>query len=210
MSPKDLTLVQRSVLLALMIKAAPLPNAFLRNVAKINLDKKYRDQLVIDRLITVTDRPLVLELTEKGWGEAIKELGAETPARAGALGGTLYLLLDVLRDHFDRNEIAPSQFFTARVAAPPAADPVADLETRVRAAYAALAQKPGDFVMLEAIRGELADAPRAEVDTILVELNRAADVNLIPESNQKVLTAAERAAAVTIGNQDKHLIAIGS
>jgi hypothetical protein len=210
MSPKDLTLVQRSVLLALMIKAAPLTNAFLRNVAKINLDKKYRDQLVIDRLITVTDRPLVLELTEKGWGEAIKELGAETPARAGALGGAFYLLLDFLRDHFEQNEIAPSQFFTARVAAPPAADPVADLETRVRAAYAALAQKPGDLVMLDALRGELADASRAEVDAILVELNRTPDVQLIPESNQKVLTAAERAAAITIGNQDKHLIAIGS
>ncbi len=205
MSQKDLTLVQRSVLLALMVKASPLPNTFLRNVAKINLDKKYRDQLVIDRLITVTDRPLVLELTEKGWGQAIKEFGAETPVRAGALGGVLYLLLDVLRDHFDQSEIAPAQFFTARVAAPPA-----DLETRVRSAYAALVKKPGDLVMLDALRGELAGASRAEVDALLVELNRASDVNLIPESNQKVLTAAERAAAITIGNQYKHLIAIGS
>jgi hypothetical protein len=202
MSAEDLTSVQRSVLLTLMIKAGPVSNTYLRNDAKINLDKKYRDELVIDRLITVSDRPLVLELTEKGWGRAIKELGAEPPARAGSLGNTLYLLLGVLRDYFQRNDIAAAQFFTA--------PPPADLETRIRSAYADLAKKPGDFVMLDAVRSELAGAARAEVDAILVELNQAPDVQLIPESNQKVLTAAERAAAVTIGNQDKHLIAIGS
>ena len=41
-------------------------------------------------------------------------------------------------------------------------------------------------------------------------LNRERGVNLVPESNQKVLKPQERAAAVTIGNQDKHLVAISS
>jgi hypothetical protein len=202
-----------------MIKASPLPNTFLRNVAKISLDKKYRDRLADEKLITVTEKPLVLELTEKGWAEAIKELGAETPARAGALGGTLYLLLGHLRDYFEHNDLAASQFFSAGVAAPVAAQVAApaapaattsDLPTRVRTAYAALAKSSGDFVMLADLRGELADVPRAEVDAILIQLNRTPEVNLIPESNQKVLTAAERAAAVSIGNEDKHLISIGS
>ncbi len=39
-------------------------------------------------------------------------------------------------------------------------------------------------------------------------LYRTPEVSLIPEENQKVLTAADRAAAVVIGDQNKHLIAI--
>jgi hypothetical protein len=34
-------------------------------------------------------------------------------------------------------------------------------------------------------------------------------VRIIPESNQKTLSPAEREAAVSIGNQDRHHIAIG-
>jgi hypothetical protein len=44
----------------------------------------------------------------------------------------------------------------------------------------------------------------------LIQLSRAPDVDIVPESNQKVLTPDERAAAVSIGNQDMHLISIGS
>jgi len=35
-------------------------------------------------------------------------------------------------------------------------------------------------------------------------------VQIVPESNQKVLTKEDRAAAVRIGNQAKHLIRIGA
>jgi hypothetical protein len=40
-------------------------------------------------------------------------------------------------------------------------------------------------------------------------LEREPDVNIVPESNQKALTDAERTAAVRIGGQDKHFLAIG-
>ncbi|HEY6646108.1 MAG TPA: hypothetical protein VI217_03300, partial [Mycobacterium sp.] len=58
------------------------------------------------------------------------------------------------------------------------------------------------------LRIELADTPRAEVDDALHTLFRALGVSLIPEENQKVLTAADRDAAVVIGDENKHLIAI--
>jgi hypothetical protein len=35
------------------------------------------------------------------------------------------------------------------------------------------------------------------------------DVNIVPESNQKALTNREREGAVVIGDQKKHMIAIG-
>jgi hypothetical protein len=36
------------------------------------------------------------------------------------------------------------------------------------------------------------------------------DVNLVPESNQKILSDLDRRSAVRIGGQDKHLLSIGA
>jgi hypothetical protein len=79
----------------------------------------------------------------------------------------------------------------------------------VRNAYAALAAEPGAWVALARLRPFFGDVPRADLDEALRRLNRAADVNIVPESNQKILTAVDIAAAIEIGGQDKHLLAIG-
>lgn len=207
MPQKELTVAQRSTLLALMIKAGVLPRTFLVNTAKIGLDKAKRDDLAAQDLIAVTEKPLVLELTEKGWGRAIQELAADVPARGGALGGTLYLLLDFLRGYLERNDLSAAEFFAAS-APPRAALTDFDIETQIRMAYDELAPKPGAYVMLEDLRGGLPGAVRAEVDAALLRLDKAEDIHLIPESNQKVLTPGQRAAAIRIGNQDMHLLAV--
>lgn len=63
------------------------------------------------------------------------------------------------------------------------------------------------------IRAELGDRfPRADVDAELRRLGMPAaaggdpDVTLIPQSNRKVLTEAQRAGAVSMGNEEKHLL----
>jgi hypothetical protein len=65
----------------------------------------------------------------------------------------------------------------------------------------------GDYIMIEDIR-DMIDAPRAELDAALNEIANRRIGELTPESNQKVLTEGQRAAAVTRGNQAKHLLAI--
>ncbi|MFG2070980.1 hypothetical protein ACGFKZ_29385 [Micromonospora tulbaghiae] len=93
----------------------------------------------------------------------------------------------------------------AAVEAPAAAEPA----EQVREAYRQLAKKPGDYVMLSDLRSALPDMPPADFDAAVVELNRRErGAHLVPESNQKVLRPEERAAAVNIGNQQKHLLAI--
>jgi hypothetical protein len=68
---------------------------------------------------------------------------------------------------------------------------------------------PGSWVMLAKVRDRLPETwTRDEVDQALVGMFVDADVQIVPESNQTVLTGAERAAAVRIGNQDKHLIRV--
>lgn len=68
------------------------------------------------------------------------------------------------------------------------------------------AATPGTWVKLATVRHDLGDFDRATVDETFRKMNRLDDVDLIPESNQKTLTPADRAAAVHFGGQDKHLI----
>ncbi|GIF20893.1 hypothetical protein Ate02nite_36230 [Paractinoplanes tereljensis] len=203
-----LTVAQRATLLALMIKAGPVPLAFLTNTVKISLDKPKREDLVGQKLITVTGKPMVLELTDKGWATAIQEFEAELPPRAGALGGTLYLLLGFLNEYLENNQLSAGQFFAS--IAPKYPIPATDLEDQIRKAYDELVAVPGAYLMLEDLRGALPGADRASVDAALLRLDRAKAIILIPESNQKVLTAGQSAAAVRIGNQAMHLIAVTS
>jgi hypothetical protein len=95
-------------------------------------------------------------------------------------------------------------------AAPPRASTatVEQIQSDIRAVYDQLAPDTGSWVSLSRIRAKLAETlPREQVDEALRRLERRPDVNLVPESNQKVLSKADRDAAVNIGDQDKHLIA---
>ena len=62
---------------------------------------------------------------------------------------------------------------------------------------------------LARLRPLFADVDRRVFDEALRRLNRQADVNIVPESNQKTLTAEQIEAAVDVGGRSKHLLAIG-
>ncbi|GHE31457.1 hypothetical protein GCM10017673_37740 [Streptosporangium violaceochromogenes] len=84
-----------------------------------------------------------------------------------------------------------------------------EAEARVRAAYAQLVgDAVGDWASLRRMREVLGDMSRDEVDRVLTAMNRLPDVGFAPESNQKTLTEADRAAALHLGDQEKHLILI--
>jgi hypothetical protein len=73
------------------------------------------------------------------------------------------------------------------------------------------AKKTADHVMLSDLRRKLDDLPRADVDAALTRMNRGdydgpGDPVVVPQSNQKALTQADRDAAVHVGGQDKHAI----
>ncbi|KWV32590.1 hypothetical protein AWV63_11490 [Micromonospora rifamycinica] len=215
MAGAELSSVERFVLITLMIKGSAVPNTYLRNVAGISLSRPYRDDLRDRGFIAVTEKPLVLELTEKGWGQAIEELGGSVPPRAGAAGGALYIALGFLRSLLDHLEVAPSELFTLRFAAsdatlaPAQAEPSTttrlDVASAIREAYGTVAQS-GELLPLTQLRTAL----KSQIDATLVRMNREPGVQIIPNSQQGDLTAEDRAAAVRIGNQDRHLISITS
>jgi hypothetical protein len=206
MPQDDLTPVERYVLLTLMIKATAVPFARFTS-----LKAGQRERLVARGYLVVSGKPMVLDLTQRGHDRAVEELGAEPPRGSGTVGATLYAGLDFFRRLLEHSGTDPKDLFRLRIDVRTATAVLTgptDLADRIRKAYQVLAPKPGDYIMLAELRGELRDVPVAEVDAALIQLNRDPNVSLVPESNQKVLTEQERRSAVNIGNQDKHLLAI--
>jgi hypothetical protein len=216
-----LTFTEKAVLFILMAENREIPNARLTNHHKVKLDVKSRDKLKRRGLINIRKegRFLHLELADAGWKTGLAEMAGEPPKGAGAGGGATYAILDVIRRYLDRTEVSVEDFFrpadepeSQSAPATPASikgSQTADVQTRIRQAYTELARRPGEWVTLADLRARLVGLERSTVDAALVSLNQRREVSIVPESNQKTLTAEQRAAAVSIGNQDRHIIAIG-
>lgn len=106
----------------------------------------------------------------------------------------------------DDRTAAPVVPVDERTAAPAA--PVGDLEAGIRAAYRSLARQPADWVGLADLRERLGDAPRGEVDAALRRIAVKPGVRLIPIANLKSLTPRDREAALRLGGEDNHALAI--
>ncbi|MGU3499470.1 hypothetical protein [Mycobacterium sp. C31M] len=198
-TPADLTGTERAVLLVLMAQSRPVPNPELIEYGP-KLDKPSRDKLNELKLIE-SDRSsgrYVHDLTDRGWRLCRDIITAGAPPRSTGPAKTLYTVLAGLDHYLGTADLSLADVFGA-----PAEQSSAD---RIRATYTALAPRPGAWVGLARLRAELPDL--TDIDVTLTELYRSGAVSLIPEENQKVLTDDDRAAALTVGGQAKHLMAI--
>jgi hypothetical protein len=181
-----------------MAEARPLTAAELRDRG-VGLDVSARTRLHGAGLIDIEDggHGRRHELTDEGWAWCADALTAPRMPRSGGAGGALAAVLVALRRHLDRTRAPLSEVFRP------------DPEAAVRAAYAEVAAAPGEWVGLADLRRRLAGVPREEVDATLDQMFGTPGVRLVPEDDQKSLTARDRAAAVRIGAKDVHLLAIG-
>jgi hypothetical protein len=204
-SPADLTGTERAVLLVLMGESRPVPNPELLALGP-KLDKPGRDKLNMLGLIESqrSGGRFVHELTDRGWRLCRDIASAGPPPRSTGPAKTLYTVLGALDRYLRRADLSLADVFGSDGDEPSPAT----TEDRIRHAYASLTPRPGGWVSLTRLRTELADTPRTELDAALHTLNRTSGVSLIPEENQKVLTAADRDAAIVIGDHAKHLLAI--
>ncbi len=212
-SPDELTGTQQAVLLVLMAECRPVPNPELEQLGP-RLDKETRVMLNEKGLVESSrpGRSWVHELTDDGWATCRRIIGSDTPPRPSGQGKALYTLLRGLHRYLSEADVPLSEVFSTPPPAPPQPEPVsapvADTEQLVREAYARLAQRPGGWVALVHLRAEIPQVPHGDLDAVLRRMYTIPGVHLIPEENQKVLTGDDRSAAVAIGDQDKHLIAI--
>jgi hypothetical protein len=212
MSVSDLGILERSALLALMAEAREVPNPELSRRFGLDLNGAHRRRLnQLDLVSSRRDgRQYVHELTDKGWRWCADELTGTRPPRSFSAGGALYAVLAGLRRYLDRSSLTLADVFGAGAAAPAVASAPAGVdEDRIRAAYRDLAREPRAWVSLADLRARLGAAAREDVDAVLRAMSRARTANLVPQANQKILAAADRAAAVRIGGEDCHLISIG-
>jgi hypothetical protein len=212
---KKLTPAESAVLLVLMVEAREVSNSELKERYHLTLDGKSRVKLN-DRKLVESRKPgraFVHQLTDQGWAECHGELNLDSP-RARALGAALSAVLGGLNRYLERSDLRLSDVFAPFDDSAGQTQPVprsaSDVEAGIRDAYQKLAKEPKAWVSLTRLRPLLGDVPKAEVDGVLRSMNRMPDVNLIPESNQKVLSPSDREAAVIIGDQDKHFLSIGA
>jgi hypothetical protein len=191
----------RQVLIALMIHVSEASNPDLHNRYGLTIKKTDRDQLSDEKLITWRKgarQAIFHELTDKGWARAREELTSEPPAKASPAWRLQYATLRSLDRVMQKLDYQLADVFVLEESA----------EDGIRRVYGELAEQPGDLVNLEKVRGRLAGISRAEVDAALVDLNRRKQIHLDPDPNRRVLSDEARAAAISVGGEDMHLIAI--
>jgi hypothetical protein len=182
-------------------------NTELHELAGIRIDGAVRRDLNEQRLVVSTrvkgNAPFVHELTEAGWSRCRDLLTADRPERPGPLGHALHVVLAGLDRYLSRTNLRLEDVFQ------PATEITRDeIEPHIRDAYATLARRPGDLVRLAQLRPMLDGAAREDVDGVLREMSRAKQALLVPDSNRKMLTDDDHAAAIRIGGEDNHLLAI--
>lgn len=156
-----------------------------------------RELIVIDRGV----RPFVYELTDAGWLAARQLLSAPAPAKVSPR--TARILWAVIGDfaaHMDRTGTELADIYPARIQHSTA--------ERIVEVYHKLVESPADWLPLATLREHLEDQDREAVDKALTEMYTDRAIQLIAEANQKTLTSADREAAIWLGGEYRHLVAI--
>jgi len=216
---------QIQALVVLMAEARSLDNIELKELAGSSLTGKENENLEELGLVETSreQRPYVHTLTDKGW-HFVRELHL-TSSPTGSATKSLFTLLTNLNRSLERLGVSHGEFFkrtaeeVQRISPPKKASPrksasspksrANDPEQAIRAAYQMLAKEPGGWVGLADLRAKLKGRPRETVDETLRVMARQDGVRIIPVADNKNLTRRDRSAALKIGGEDNHAIAIG-
>lgn len=213
----NLTPSESALLIVLMSEAREISNPELEKRYQVTLTGASRKKLNDSGYVksSKVGRSFVHVLDDKGWDRVHQELNFDSP-RSRALGAALSALHDNLRERVLRHG-AYSRFAEMFSRAAAALDDDLDtrirdedLDARIRKVYDSLASHPGAWLKHTDVRRKLGDVPSEALDEAFRLLSLAADVEMMPESNQKMLTEEDRRNAVRVGGQDTHLIAIGT
>ncbi|OZG29963.1 hypothetical protein BH683_006120 [Williamsia sp. 1138] len=216
MTTSDLTGTEMIVLLVLMAEARGLTNAEIKERGpelRATPSRKKLNELGLIESDT-SARPHRHALSDRGWARCNELLGTQPPAGTTPQGKALFTVLAGLGRHLHTSDLRLADVFAPPqdpvVVDEPVPDAAAQLEPavdiRIVEAYRSLAAKPGAWVSLRRLRPALGDIERDVLDDALRSLYTRPGITLIPEENQKSLTPEDRAAAVSIGGQNKHLI----
>ncbi|MEQ0560572.1 hypothetical protein ABJI51_15910 [Amycolatopsis sp. NEAU-NG30] len=194
---------EQATLLLLLVEGRDIPNAEMKNDYGIELTPAGRAKLNKAGLLVTRKegRRLVHSITPDGerWCEEALSV-IETPPRANALARVGFEWLRSIVRYLRAQNIRLRQILDT--------EEHPGLETLIRNAYTELSDEPQDWVRLAMLRPKLNGADKDEVDEVLLAMSRTGLVHLAQSANLKALTPADHAAAIRIGSEDKHLVAI--
>jgi hypothetical protein len=202
----NLNAIESATLVVLMVEGRDLLNTELVKDFSITLSPAGRAKL--ERLgyieVDKTTKPMTLRLKDAG-AVRCKEPFDFRSSGAKFNGVALTLLMTAVQRDLARTGRSLAMMFS------PDPEPVAPaaLLEQIRVAYKELAPQAGEWVNLADIRDALATVDRDDLDAALRQLEQHSDVNIVPQANEKALSERTRRAAVIIGRQHKHFIAIG-
>ncbi|MCP2242745.1 hypothetical protein LX86_001466 [Lentzea aerocolonigenes] len=189
----------RAALLQLWLEDRVIPNVELVKQYKIELSKDDRNALNNAGLLESSKegRRLLHRITDQGVAWCTSDLmDGDAPSRIGPLARVHALVLRrIVRFVYERGFLAE-------------AIRSGDLESLIRQVYLDLGDGYQDWVRLAKIRPRLNGADREEVDDTMLKMVKTGYAHLVPSSNRKMLTDEDHAAAIRIGGEDKHLMAI--
>jgi hypothetical protein len=195
LTPRD-----RVVVMALMaLNEEEVTNRVFKERAGFTLEGKALQRLNKAELVKSEKRGSAYwhSVTEDGWAWCWNEMTKAAPDGSDSGTRGLYAVLAALRRFLSSADLKLSDVFGLN-----------SLEAQIRTAYWQLAEAPGDWVGLARVRDLLDGATAAEVDDALRRLERKPDVHIVPETDQRRLTQADRAAAVRIGSKENHLLKV--
>jgi hypothetical protein len=205
---------ERIALFALLSPSLQLSTAEIKRLLGVTISPAVRSSLKSKSLVVVFERPIRLELTEKGWQVAEAELSRpgepDDPPLLKLLHHHTGQWLGALRDRGLGLVDLYTQSYPPAIQSPPPPPQIPKtVGARVIDAYQDLVYEPGGWVSLTRLRDYLSDVDSAELDEVLTALFRDDRIKLIAEVNQKTLTDRDRAAALHVVGDDKHLYAVG-
>ena len=191
-----LTEMRTLMLWALLAKPG---GAGLQKDIRPEVKKPDRDALVREGLIRSDpkSRPIMLEVTDKGWAWAGDHLDAELPKRSVHGAAILQAWLKQLRTFMAANGFVLADVLGTPVTSKPAHDDYSALRARIRQSYLeATGGRLNQRVFLNVLRDGLRDVDRSALDDALRKMHLEEGSHLSGSDNPPEITDAIRDASL--------------
>ena len=191
-----LTEMRTLMLWALLAKPG---GAGLQKDIRPEVKKPDRDALVREGLIRSNpkSRPIMLEVTDKGWAWAGDHLDTELPKRSVHGAAILQAWLKQLRTFMAVNGFVLADVLGTPVTSKPSHDDYSALRGRIRQSYLeATAGRLNQRVFLNVLRDELGDVDRSALDDALRKMHLEEGSHLSGSDNPPEITDAIRDASL--------------
>ncbi len=202
-----LTEMQTLILWALLAKAG---GASFQKDIRPEVKKPDREALLRAGLIASEKRDRSgrwLEMTDKGWAWAADHLDADLPKRSTAGSAILQAWLKRLKAFMEARGLALADILGPQQPAERQPIDYPAVRQRIRKAYLELTGgRLNTRAHLSDIREKLKDIDRATLDEALKRMQREQEASLYQLDNRIEITEADRAAAIYVGREPRHIL----